>query len=331
MDVRGRILVAGVALAAAAVAAAAEEAAAGARLMALEARVPQENQFPNVRPEFQQDVARLVDTNLLSSPDDFLRAAGLANDPFRHYRSTRVRYELLLAAAALGSRPAAAQLAEAWDALLGSLGRPWRFDFAGVVAARPDLGYLTLDPTPRSVRDVMRDPAAAVAAAAKAVDNPEVQRLFDADQGARQDFGKMTEDDMKNIAAADAVRHRRIREIIEAGGLHTAKDFAHAAMVLQHSPNFAGFELAHELAVCSTLLGDREVGRWLVAASYDRMLESVGHDQRFGTQGEVTATPAEKPRLALVDESGICDAERLALGCPTLAAKRADFYAEHPK
>ena len=54
-------------------------------------------------------------------------------------------------------------------------------------------------------------------------------------------------------------------------------------------------------------------------------------DQRFGTQGEFTIGNAGKPRLAATDESGICDAERLALGCPTLSAKRADFYAKKPE
>jgi hypothetical protein len=73
------------------------------------------------------------------------------------------------------------------------------------------------------------------------------------------------------------------------------------------------------------------MGRWLVAATYDRMLHSVGHEQRFGTQGAVMALGNNKPHLAETDETGICDAERLALGCPTLAAKRADFNAPHPK
>ena len=76
--------------------------------------------------------------------------------------------------------------------------------------------------------------------------------------------------------------------------------------------------------------GDRGIGRWLVAATYDRMLNSVGHDQRFGTQGKPQMDPKAKPQLRETDEAGICDAERLALGCPTLAAKRADFYTHKP-
>ena len=41
--------------------------------------------------------------------------------------------------------------------------------------------------------------------------------------------------------------------------------------------------------------------------------------------------PAAKPELRETDESGICDAERVVLGCPTLAAKRANCWTPRPK
>ena len=60
------------------------------------------------------------------------------------------------------------------------------------------------------------------------------------------------------------------------------------------------------------------------------MLNSLGLEQRFGTQGAMMVGFAAKPRVAEVDERGICDTERHALGGLSLAAKRADFSAPAP-
>jgi hypothetical protein len=100
------------------------------------------------------------------------------------------------------------------------------------------------------------------------------------------------------------------------GELRTAADFANASLVMQHSARFSGYQTAHELAVCAMLLGDRGTGRWLIAATYDRMLGSVGHEQRFGTQ--YSGGPGQPATMQPVDTAGICDAQRTALGCPTL-------------
>jgi hypothetical protein len=184
---------------------------------------------------------------------------------------------------------------------------------------------------PECVAAVYKDPAQAAKKAAAANNNAEVKAIRDADQKVRQDWSKLSTADMQRVGEEDRARAVRIRAIIGAGGLRTASDFANASLVLQHSEAFAGYELAHELAVCSLVLGDRGMGRWLVAATYDRMLGSVGLDQRFGTQGEITFSSSAKPTVAETDERDICDNERLALGCPTLAAKRANFYTHGPR
>jgi hypothetical protein len=300
-------------------------------LAALEAREPSENRYPNVRPEFHDAVVRLVESNVLSSAEDFFRASRLAQPMMPEYKSARIQYELLLAAAGKGSSEAVKALPESWDSLLHSIGRPMRFDPFAIVSSNPDSDAFQLDPAPKSIADVFLHPLSAMGVAAKSPNNPEVQQIVDDDQAVRAKWEKLTEAEFKAIGAADHKRGLRTQEIIGLGGLHTAKDFANASLVMQHSSNFTGYELAHELAVCSMLLGDRAQGRWLVAATYDRMLRSAGLDQRFGTQGEFTIGNAGKPRLAITDEKGICDAERLALGCPTLAAKRADFYAKKPE
>lgn len=296
----------------------------------LEARAPVENQYPTANPKFHGEVIRLVESNTLSTGDEFLRCANIACGPINEYRSARVRYELVLAAVAKGNRSADDYLPWCWDSLLQTLGRPMRFDVWGLAAKNPDSDQFVVDPAPGVIRTVMRNPGASREAAAKAKDNAEVQTIVDADQAIRAHWNKLSNAERTAASADDHRRNLRIRAIVKEGGLCTDKDFANASLVMQHSSSFAGFELAHELAVCSMLLGDRGTGRWLVAATYDRMLNSVGHEQRFGTQGAWTTSQQAKPEVGATDESGICDAERLALGCPTLAAKRANFFTPKP-
>lgn len=311
---------------------AAESAAPGATevLAALEARAPTENGFPTATLAFHDDVVRLIESNALATGEEFHRAGQLACPPVADYRAARMRHELLLAAVAKDRRAAESSLAASWDALLQTLGRPMRFDVFGLAARNPTNEQFAVEPAPAAIQRVWRDPAAARAAAAAASDNAEIAALVDADQRVRANVGKLTPDEIRQMSADDDRRNARMREIIDAGTLTTATDFASAALVMQHSTGFRGYQLAHELAVCALLIGDRGRGRWLVAATYDRMLVSVGHDQRFGTQGRAMLSAGAKPVLQAVDERGICDAERLALGCPTLAAKRANFNARAP-
>ena len=261
---------------------------------------------------------RLIESGRLATADEFFRLARLVLSADNEFRSNRTRYELLLSAAALDHAEAAQQLAAAWDRVLHALGRPLRTDFAGLQQKHPEF-YLG-DPAPGCVRDLLRDPAKARDTAKTAARNEEMKNIVDADQAdRRRDWSKLSADEHKAMGERDHARNRRAREIIAAGELHTAADFADAALVMQHSVGFTGYQTAHELAVCAMLLGDRSRGRWLIAATYDRLLGSVGHDQRFGTQfrglGGVNT-------LMRVDEAGLCDAEREALGCPTLEQAR---------
>lgn len=296
-------------------------ATVGAKLTELESRAATENSFPSPNPAFQREVVQLIEISTLSSGEDFFRAANLVAST-SDFRSARMRYELMLAAVARGEKRAESLLADSWDMLLNTLGRPLRFDASGLVAKNPGNDAFSLDAAPVVIAEVWRHPEEARAAAANANNNAEVQQIVDADQAVRAHFEKLTQEELREMQNADQKRNVRIRAIVAEGGLHTPQDFANASLVLQHSAAFAGYQQAHELAVSALLLGDRKLGRWLVAATYDRMLNSVGHDQRFGTQGTIIAG---KPILRETDESGICDEERLALGCPTLAAKKANF------
>jgi hypothetical protein len=293
------------------------------QLSALEARVAKENSWPDYVPEFHRDVVALVEANVLATGDEFFRASLMAAPPIADFRAARMRYELSLAAVARGEKRAETNLAGWWDLLLEQLGRPLRFDDFGM-RKNLDLEPHAYDPLPESIAVVWKDPGAARTKAAGVSNNAEVQEIVDADQADRKSFATMTPERSAAMDKSDYARISRIKQIVAGRGLRTAQDFANASLVLQHSAAFSGYQLAHELAVSSMLLGDRKLGRWLVAATYDRMLISIGHDQRFGTQGLVLAG---KTILRDVDERGICDEERRALGCPTLSAKRANFHA----
>ncbi len=289
--------------------------AAGKALDAIEATAPKTWLGPEAARATQAQALALIEANTLQSGEDFRRAANFFQSHLGEYRIGRVAYELTLAAVAQGDEGAEKMLGNAWDNLLWLTGHAIRFDPYQVSQAHPDQ-YL-LDAPPACIRAVWTDPAGARAKLLGATDNPEIKTLVDADQADRSNTAELkTQEDFAALAARDSKRLARMREIVDAGDLHTTQDFARAALVLQHSFRFDGFQLAHELAVCATLLGDRGQGRWLVAASYDRLLNRCGHDQRFGTQfGSAGLMP--------IDEAGICDHERTALGCRTLAETRS--------
>lgn len=289
----------------------------GATTMAeLEARMAKLTGDFAGRVAFMEDVARFVEKNTLATGEEFLRASRLmALLGGFDFQMDRVRYELLLAAIAKGETAAEGSVAQAWNSLLRTLGRPGRIN---PMAVRPEVED---EPAPvlapAGIVTVYRDAAAAREPAKAATDHTEIKTIVEADQAVRKsDWSKLTTEERKATADGDRERNARVRALVAEGALKTPGDFWRASLVMQHSASFAGYQLAHELAVCATILGDRQTGRWLVAATYDRMLGSLGHAQRFGTQ-------FRGPGLMRIDESGICDAERIALGCPTLAQARA--------
>jgi hypothetical protein len=282
--------------------------------------MPSEPDFVERLNQRNEQVLRLIENNALHTGDEFFRAAKLINT-FNRYQLARVRYELLLAAAAQGHPEAPQQLAGAWDMLLASLGRPLRFDLGGQAEKQPQ--FFDSDPAPNSVQAVWRDVEQARAAAATAAPHADVKQIVEADQADRRGPRPQTNEDRQSMAERDHLRNQRIREIIAAGELRTAADFANAALVMQHSGKFSGYQTAHELAVSALILGDQGRGRWLVAATYDRLLGSIGHQQRFGTQYRGIGG---QPALADVDIVGISDAQRVALGCPSLEAAKNRLF-----
>ncbi len=153
-----------------------------------------------------------------------------------------------------------------------------------------------------------------------ASDNLELQRMFADDQADRTPG--LHGIDWSVVGPRDQARLKRARELYQAGELRTGKDWLHAALILQHSSEPNDYLLAHEMCVAALAEGERGA-RWLVAATEDRFLMSIGRTQRFGTQYEAADAPG-KFRLAPTDPQ-VTDELRAAVGAPPLAeAKRTE-------
>lgn len=103
------------------------------------------------------------------------------------------------------------------------------------------------------------------------------------------------------------------------GELHTARDYFSAAMVFQHSAEDIG--LAHSLATIASYLDPQNKQyRWLIAASWDRMLMQHIQPQWYGTQYQ---TDDQGTFLFPIADGAVTDAERTAMGVPSLDESRA--------
>lgn len=282
-------------------------------LASLKSRRPSGPIAPAIAEEFSADVFRLIESGSLQTADDFRGAASLCTWGQDNFRVARSRYELLLTALALDPKQPDPALREAWDNFQIALGQPARFLATGYLAQVVESVPKSL--APPAIQNIWSDPSAARLASTGS-DNVELKTLFDDDQAVRKsDWSKLSQAELQAIQVADLKRNARTREIVASGDLRTGQDFVRASLLLQHSPYFDGYRLAHELAVAGMLL-EAPQARWLAAATYDRMLNSTGHSQRFGTQYGSTL------KLLRLDEFAITDRQRLALNCGTLAAAR---------
>lgn len=157
------------------------------------------------------------------------------------------------------------------------------------------------------------DVAQPVEKAAAAKDNKELTDIFNADQADRSGDNI----DWSQVDPRDKARQARVRQIIKDGGLHTPADYNHASFVFQHGDGLEDIRLAHALATISTTMApdDKEL-RWIVAASWDRMLMYRNQAQWYGTQYK---SDEQGWYLYPVAENAVTDADRQAMGVPTLA------------
>jgi len=143
--------------------------------------------------------------------------------------------------------------------------------------------------------------------------NRELYDICNADQADRQlDWSSMPREAFLRIIKRDSLRLARVREIIEEGTLILADDYFHAALVLQHGLDSSAYRQANEMARKAVELNPEfPDGRWLVAATKDRWLVSIGQPQIYGTQryfrdGRWTTEP--------FDTTVISDGERRLVG-----------------
>ncbi len=257
--------------------------------------------------ETQAAILGLIQADELKLPTDFRRAATLLRvENGSSFELSQIKYECALTALAAGDPEAAKIIGEQWDTLLVSMSRGQRL---GAIVVDKKYGgharYRT-SPTAKAIINVYRDPKRTLATAKAGRDNPELQKIVDEDQRVRQDWSKFTAKDYIALAQSDEARLRRTKDIVRAGAIATANDFANAALVCQHGETFEDYALAHELSVCAVQLGKASES-WLAGASYDRMLSNCGYHQRFATQyfsiGQVF-------KLNKVDTDYINDTER---------------------
>lgn len=149
-------------------------------------------------------------------------------------------------------------------------------------------------------------------------DNVELARVYAEDQADR-DVPPGTAIDWSKISPRDKAREGRIQALYRAGELHTAADFHHAAMVLQHASEPDDYLLAHEMCIVAISKGDASA-LWLCAASEDRFLDHIGRQQRFATQYKQDRL-TDPFRLAPVSD-GVTDGLRAQFHAPSLEEAR---------
>jgi hypothetical protein len=148
--------------------------------------------------------------------------------------------------------------------------------------------------------------------------NPELLTLYEADQADRALPPERI--DWRVVGPRDAQRLARVKQLVRTGGLHSADDFFHAAMVLQHGPLPDDTDEARRLALRAVELDPaQEQAKWLAAAALDRSLMRRGKPQRFGTQFLIVDG---KWQLYQVDPA-VSDEERERWNVPPLAQAQA--------
>lgn len=155
-------------------------------------------------------------------------------------------------------------------------------------------------------------------ARAQVGDNAELAALYRQDQAARTNGANI---DWATVSREDAGRRARVLALMREGGLRTAVDHEHAAMIFQHGQGLEDIRIAHALStLAATLAPDTPRYRWRVAASWDRIMATQLQPQWYGTQYQGSDAGVF---LYPVAEDAVDDAGRARMGVPSLAQARA--------
>lgn len=151
---------------------------------------------------------------------------------------------------------------------------------------------------------------------AQTADNAEILHMFDADQSAR----KVASIDWNQLNKDDALRRKRVDELLDSGKVVTGKDYFHSAMIFQHGTDTLASAKAIKLMKKAIEL-DPTTNNWLLAAAIDRHLMRKGQPQIYGTQ-YVKMGPNAKFERYRIDSTKVTDEERKAYHVETLAEQR---------
>jgi hypothetical protein len=160
--------------------------------------------------------------------------------------------------------------------------------------------------------------------------NPEILKLVIADQWDRGNdmFGKgqvrsQNTLDWKTIGEHDALRHKIVRELLAADKLKTTNDYSFAALIFQHSGDPSDLMLAHLLSSTAVAMGGD--GKWMMAATMDRYLDSIKQPQIFGTQFR---SDGQHWTMEPYNRTTLTDAER-ALWCVVPLARQETILKDY--
>ncbi|MEA2554300.1 MAG: hypothetical protein QOJ65_2476 [Fimbriimonadaceae bacterium] len=235
-------------------------------------------------------VDELIKTDALHTGADFYVASLEAGDVMNFLEHQELAHELAITSLLLDEPNAPALVARSWDRLITATGRlprlgtTFSYDFEKKTPIPAPLDPDAIS----SIAQVLLNPEEAKKTANSATDSKELADIRAADQKEREgDMSKpMSDEESMAWSKRDRDRQARVLEILKAGGAKNAKDYEAAALVLQHSSKFEGYELAHELCLASLALGSKEAA-WLVSRTYDRMLLAAGYRQRYGTNSNM--------------------------------------------
>jgi hypothetical protein len=150
-------------------------------------------------------------------------------------------------------------------------------------------------------------------------DNAELSQMFKADQSEREGANV----DWTGLYYHDADRRKRLHAMLSEGGVKTATDYFHAAMIYQHGQNPDDYLLAHVLAVAAISKGCKDA-RWLAAATMDRYLRSIWQPQIYGTQFD-RSSDHEPWSHQPMNETLVSDSIRAAQCVEALAKQKDDL------
>jgi hypothetical protein len=140
--------------------------------------------------------------------------------------------------------------------------------------------------------------------------NAELAKIFADDQAAREHQFTMSAAQVAEMVKADGPRRKRVRDLLDAGSLHTAEDYVRAAFLFQHGGEPNDYLLAHVLGLIATKMDGS--GAWISAATLDRYLLTTGKPQIFGL-----GLDDKQP----FDKGLITDGMRQAVCAPSVASR----------